>query len=651
MNAGSSLILATGLADAEGALAGVACLALALAERSRRADPKAPERPVILFEVGRSRRRPTLLASDSARRLESVLAAIDGVQASARGSLCWASAADSDRLVELVGLDQPIDVVAYLSPAQWRSALDDPRLRPDAVVVRADPKRHASVCALLARELRQRRLAHAIQTAGPGLIGSRRALAGIAPGGEVERKAARLARRLRPGLRPAGEAGQALPLMLGASFVILTLALLAVVIGASGTAAGRVQRTADLAAVSAARTLRDERPHLFEPARLADGRPNSGAISLATYERRARASAIKVASAAGVPSQRLAVRFPDHGSAAPLQVTVEIHTRIRAALPTTNGQPRRLEPVEVNARATAEAVLGSAPSADSGPASASGDYSGPLAYRQGKPMRPDVADAFDRLVAAAGRDGVALTITSAYRSDAEQATLFAAHPDPRWVAPPGVSLHRCGTELDLGPATAYGWLAANASRFGFTQRYAWEAWHYGFTRGPAPCSRAGSLEARGDAGGAAASGGLPSFVPARFRGPIAGAATRFNVPAGLLAAQLMAESGFDPNAVSPAGALGIAQFIPSTAAAYGLRDPFDANAAIQAQARLMAANLKQFGSTELALAAYNAGPAPVAACHCVPPYPETQAYVTRILGLMGGSAEIASPELEVRLVA
>lgn len=67
-----------------------------------------------------------------------------------------------------------------------------------------------------------------------------------------------------------------------------------------------------------------------------------------------------------------------------------------------------------------------------------------------------------------------LAISSGFRSDAEQARLFAAHPDPKWVAPPGESLHRYATELDLGPQTAYGWLAGNASRFGFVRRYAWE---------------------------------------------------------------------------------------------------------------------------------------------------------------------------------
>ena len=103
--------------------------------------------------------------------------------------------------------------------------------------------------------------------------------------------------------------------------------------------------------------------------------------------------------------------------------------------------------------------------------------------------------------------------------------------------------------------------------------------------------------------------------------------------------------------MSGAGAQGIAQFMPATAASYGLHDPFDAPAAIDAQAHLMSDLLRQFGSVPLALAAYNAGPQPVAACHCVPEIPETQAYVARILGLMGGAGELGPPALEVRLVS
>jgi soluble lytic murein transglycosylase-like protein len=153
-------------------------------------------------------------------------------------------------------------------------------------------------------------------------------------------------------------------------------------------------------------------------------------------------------------------------------------------------------------------------------------------------------------------------------------------------------------------------------------------------------------------GGGDGRSGLPSFVPARFSAPLAAAAQRWNVSAALLAAQLYAESGFNPYAVSPAGAQGIAQFMPGTARSLGLDDPFDASRAIDAQGRLMRDLLRQFGSVPLALAAYNAGPGAVSACGCVPPYPETQAYVTRILGLLRGAGDGAglATGLDVRLV-
>jgi soluble lytic murein transglycosylase-like protein len=91
--------------------------------------------------------------------------------------------------------------------------------------------------------------------------------------------------------------------------------------------------------------------------------------------------------------------------------------------------------------------------------------------------------------------------------------------------------------------------------------------------------------------------------------------------------------------------------MPGTAAAYGLRDPFDPEAAIDAQAHLMSSLLREFGSVRLALAAYNAGAGAVAACGCVPSYPETRAYVARILALLDGSAALLAPPFEVRLVA
>ena len=132
------------------------------------------------------------------------------------------------------------------------------------------------------------------------------------------------------------------------------------------------------------------------------------------------------------------------------------------------------------------------------------------------------------------------------------------------------------------------------------------------------------------------------------------AADRHDLPVEYFTRLIWKESRFRQDALSPKGAQGIAQFMPGTARGMGLDDPFDPHAAIDAQAHLMRDLLRQFGAVPLALAAYNAGPAPVAACGCVPPYPETRGYVARILGLMSGAGEPVAPGpaggLAVRLV-
>jgi soluble lytic murein transglycosylase-like protein len=402
----------------------------------------------------------------------------------------------------------------------------------------------------------------------------------------------------------------------------VALLLFVGVLGALGKALlgrGRIQRAADLAAVSAARSMRDDFPRLFER--------GSRGLAKATYLGRAREAAVAAGRANGAPVRGTDVDFPDGDNFAPTQVRVRLHAEV--------GTGRTAVP----ARASAVAEVGGGGGAPY-PTAEGGGYSGPLSYRQGKPMRPDVATAFDRMYAAARRDDVALVITSAYRSDAEQAKLFAQHPDPKWVARPGESLHRYATELDLGPPAAYGWLARNARRFHFIQRYRWEAWHYGYGVNPRSAPRGDGRSS------------VPSFVPAPYVEAIARAASRWNVSAALLAAQLYAESGFNPFAVSGAGARGIAQFMPGTARTYGLGNPFDARDSINAQAHLMRDLLRRFASVSLALAAYNAGPDAVARCGCVPPYPETQAYVARIFGLMGGALALPpGADFEVRLVS
>lgn len=431
-------------------------------------------------------------------------------------------------------------------------------------------------------------------------------------------------------VRRSDERGQALLLLVAAMCAALVAALVLGGVARGIGAHGRNQRAADLAALGGARSMRADYDRLLAPAYVGR-RLNPLHLSRAQYLARARERALVTARLNG--AERVEVVFPDATSTAPTRIRVTV--RDPAAFELAGRRH------EADAAAVAEAQL--SPGAAMTFAAGAGEYRGPLAHRQGKPMRPDVALAFDRLAAAAAGDGVSLLVVSGFRTNAEQARLFAAHPDPRWVAPPGRSLHRLGTELDLGPASAYGWLAANAPRFHFVTRYAHEPWHWGMALNAGSTSVGYGGDGRG---------GLPSFVPDRFASAIARAAQRWNVSGALLAAQLYAESGFDPNAVSPAGAQGIAQFMPGTARSLGLDDPFDAPRAIDVQGRLMRDLLRRFGSVPLALAAYNAGPGAVAACGCVPPYPETQAYVTRILGLLrgAGDADGLATGLDVRLV-
>jgi soluble lytic murein transglycosylase-like protein len=432
--------------------------------------------------------------------------------------------------------------------------------------------------------------------------------------------------------RGAGERGQAGLVLLG---LLVAVVLGAVVLGgiARGVGArGDLQSAADLSALAAARGMHDAYPRVFEPPTIGgvvNPRHLERAGYLALGEQAARATAERNGA------RDVSVAFPG-GGLAPIRVRVTVRDAIAVG-----------REAVANA-ATAEAEL-APPGGDPGAGSiGAGEYRGPFAYRQGKPMRPDVALAFDRMAKAARADGVELLITSAFRTDAEQARLFAAHPDPKWVAPPGRSLHRLGTELDLGPSAAYAWLASNSERFHFTRRYEWEAWHFGYTLNAGTSSV--GYRNRGDG---EASATLPAFIPARFAPAISRAAQRWSVSAALLAAQLYAESRFNPFARSAAGAQGIAQFMPGTAAAYGLADPFDADRAIDAQAHLMRDLLRAFGSVPLALAAYNAGSARVRACGCIPTIPETQAYVANILGLLHGAGDPSGDgagALEIRLV-
>src|SRR5262249_53179956 len=113
------------------------------------------------------------------------------------------------------------------------------------------------------------------------------------------------------------EDGQALVLALGGALALLAAALALVAIAGAVTGKGRVQRAADLAAISAARSLRDDLPRLLAPARLPNGLPNPAHIAKSAYLSRARSAAADAARANGVEAARLRVSFPDADSLGP----------------------------------------------------------------------------------------------------------------------------------------------------------------------------------------------------------------------------------------------------------------------------------------------------------------------------------------------
>ncbi len=408
------------------------------------------------------------------------------------------------------------------------------------------------------------------------------------------------------------QSGQALPLVAFLGMLLLAGAIAVFTVGRAHAATAQAQTAADLVALSTGRELRALLPQIAtDPDR-----------SRAEWRSRVRAGANDIAHHNG--ARLTGLSFPDAPAWPPaqVQVTIEVDGPMGVRIP-------------AGARAAILPGVGGLPEewANGG----GGQYVGPLVMRDGKPMCPAVADAFDRMDAAAKRVGADLVVNSAFRSDAEQAVLFARHPDPKWVARPGTSRHRYSTELDISGANgAWGWLAKHATAFGFVQRYSWEPWHYGYLPGcgavattetAAPQTQTAATVAPADA--------LPPWVPAQYRELIVTSARNGGVPPIVLAALLKAESNFNPLAVSPVGAQGIAQFMPATARGVGLANPFDPQQAIPAAGRLLGGHLRAFGSIPLALAAYNAGPGAVTKYGGVPPYAETQAYVARIMALAG----------------
>jgi len=142
---------------------------------------------------------------------------------------------------------------------------------------------------------------------------------------------------------------------------------------------------------------------------------------------------------------------------------------------------------------------------------------------------------------------------------------------------------------------------------------------------PANSSFASALQAATTASAGAQAGEYESLIEQ--------AAARNGVDPAVLHGLIQQESGFDPSAVSSAGASGLTQLMPGTASSLGVANPLNPAESIEGGARYLGEMMRRFaGNTTDALAAYNAGPGAVQEYGGVPPYSETQSYVEKVLG-------------------
>ena len=136
--------------------------------------------------------------------------------------------------------------------------------------------------------------------------------------------------------------------------------------------------------------------------------------------------------------------------------------------------------------------------------------------------------------------------------------------------------------------------------------------------------------------GCSGAGYLPyaphALQPGEIRSLVSNASQNNGVPEGLVRAVLMSESAGDPSAISTAGAQGLMQLMPGTSSGCGIANPFDPMQNVECGTSYLRSLLVRYhNNVTLAVAAYNAGPGAVDRYHGVPPYPETRAYVARVL--------------------